>query len=128
MTDVEDLAYGMGDQPREKWQRLTKEEGGPVAMSAATETPKSQTVRVSMDKLDELLDDVGELVISRSRLLQKSSSQDDYELRDITALIDKLTSNIQDPRSGDEQVSENGPRPGESPGEGCGTCCGGRRD
>lgn len=96
MTDVEDLAYGMGDQPREKWQRLTKEEGGPVAMSAATETPKSQTVRVSMDKLDELLDDVGELVISRSRLLQKSSSQDDYELRDITALIDKLTSNIQD--------------------------------
>jgi two-component system chemotaxis sensor kinase CheA len=48
-----------------------------------------------MDKLDDLLDDVGELVIGRSRLLEKAAARDDYELLEISALIDALTSNIQ---------------------------------
>jgi two-component system chemotaxis sensor kinase CheA len=48
-----------------------------------------------MDKLDDLLDNVGELVIGRSRLLDKASTRDDYELQEISALIDKLTSDIQ---------------------------------
>jgi two-component system chemotaxis sensor kinase CheA len=49
-----------------------------------------------MDKLDELLDDIGELVIGRSRLLEKAATRDDYELKEISMLIDKLTSDIQE--------------------------------
>src|SRR4030042_6205479 len=64
---------------------------GPVA----SETALPQTVRVGMDKLDDLLDNVGELVIGRSRLLEKASVRDDHELQEISSLIDKLTVDIQ---------------------------------
>ncbi|HJX04472.1 MAG TPA: chemotaxis protein CheA [Thermoplasmata archaeon] len=94
MTDVEELLVGTGDIPRDKWQRLAKKES--VAATMVQESTKAQTVRVTMDKLDDLLDDVGELVIGRSRLIQKSQFREDHDLQDISALIDKLTSNIQE--------------------------------
>jgi two-component system chemotaxis sensor kinase CheA len=94
MTDVEELLVGTGDIPRDKWQKLAKKEA--AAAAVVQESPKSQTVRVTMDKLDDLLDDVGELVIGRSRLTQMSQSKEDHQLQDVSALIDKLTSNIQE--------------------------------
>ncbi len=93
MTDVEDVAYGLTNEPKEKWQRLAKQE--PAVGHVVTEIPLTQTVRVGMDKLDDLLDNVGELVIGRSRLLEKASARDDYDLQEISMLIDKLTSDIQ---------------------------------
>jgi len=93
MTDVDQVSVGGSDVPREKWERMGRVETG--AAGPATDAPLTQTVRVGMDKLDELMDDVGELVIGRSRLLEKASSRDDYELLEISTLIDNLTSNIQ---------------------------------
>jgi two-component system chemotaxis sensor kinase CheA len=93
MTDVDQIIVGGSDEPREKWERISKTEPGVAGLS--TEAPLAQTVKVGMDKLDELMDDVGELVIGRSRLLEKASARDDYELLEISALIDNLTSNIQ---------------------------------
>jgi two-component system chemotaxis sensor kinase CheA len=93
MSDVEVLMYGASDQPKEKWTRISKPE---VAASViASEGGMVQTVKVGMDKLDDLLDDVGELVISRSRLLEKATADDDADLQEISSLIDKLTSDIQ---------------------------------
>jgi two-component system chemotaxis sensor kinase CheA len=93
MTDVEQLLVGRSDEPPEKWETISR----PPAATAkpSSDTSQSQTVKVGMDKLDDLLDDVGELVIGRSRLLEKASSRDDHELLEISALIDSLTSNIQ---------------------------------
>lgn len=93
MTDVDEVLVGPSEQPKEKWKRMARQE--PVPAAAVAEMPQVQTVKVGMDKLDNLLDDVGELVIGRSRLMEKTASQEDYELRDISALIDKLTSEIQ---------------------------------
>jgi len=93
MHDVDEMMIGSADTPRDKWRCLEKEKSVPGRIAA--EAPLVQTVRVSMDKLDDLLDDVGELVIARSRLVEKSSKQDDSHMHEISDQIDKLTSEIQ---------------------------------
>jgi two-component system chemotaxis sensor kinase CheA len=93
MTDIEQVRFGGSDEPREKWEKISRLEQGPAGVPS--DSAPAQTVRVGMDKLDDLLDDVGELVIGRSRLLEKAAARDDYELLEISALIDALTSNIQ---------------------------------
>lgn len=91
MTDVDELTFIRKGQAPESWKGHRRADSTP----AATEAPAVQTVRVGMDKLDDLLDDVGELVIGRSRLIEKASSHEDLELQEISSLIDKLTSEIQ---------------------------------
>lgn len=92
MTDVDEVRYGRTSDPQEKWERLSRK--APVTPAQADLAP-AQTVRVGMDKLDDLLDNVGELVIGRSRLLEKATAKDDHELLEISSLINKLTSDIQ---------------------------------
>jgi len=91
MIDVEEMTTGLTDDPVEKWHHRVKQ--APAATTA--DIAHAQTVKVSMDRLDNLLDDVGELVIGRSRLVEKASAAEDYELLEITTLIDKLTADIQ---------------------------------
>jgi len=91
MADVEDLRWGAPSEPKDSWARHSKV----ARKSASADAPLVQTVKVGMDKLDELLDDVGELVIGRSRLTDKAGAGDDYELQEISSLIDNLTSEIQ---------------------------------
>jgi len=93
MSDVDEVNVGMTGESREKWHKMTKQEVS--ASAASSDVLPAQTVKVGMDKLDDLLDNVGELVIGRSRLLEKASTRDDFELQEISALIDKLTSDIQ---------------------------------
>jgi two-component system chemotaxis sensor kinase CheA len=93
MSDVDEVLVGMTGESREKWHKLAKQEVS--ASAASSDVLPAQTVKVGMDKLDDLLDNVGELVIGRSRLLEKASTRDDLELQEISALIDKLTSDIQ---------------------------------
>ena len=94
MADVEQISIGEADKPRESWEKMVKEE--PTHATLATEGALPHTVRVGMDKLDDLLDDVGELVIGRSRLMERTAVKEDYELQEISILIDKLTSDIQE--------------------------------
>lgn len=93
MSDVDEVHLGLTGESREKWHKMAKQQAGAVA--APADALPAQTVKVGMDKLDDLLDNVGELVIGRSRLLEKASKRDDFELQEITTLIDKLTSDIQ---------------------------------
>lgn len=93
MTDVEQVMVGGAEEPQEKWERTSRADSAPMGPSSYA--PRAQTVKVGMDKLDDLMDDVGELVIGRSRLLEKATSKEDSELLEISTLIDSLTSNIQ---------------------------------
>ncbi|MBE0711542.1 MAG: hypothetical protein IH583_04100, partial [Candidatus Aminicenantes bacterium] len=92
MTDVEQLLEGEAGTDKNQMKKVSRQE---KKTKGGHDAPLVQTVKVGMDKLDELLDDVGELVIGRSRLVEKASSSDDYELQDISSLIDALTSGIQ---------------------------------
>jgi len=71
----------------------TPEAGGPA--KAATKTGES--VRVPAERLDELMDRVGELVIVHSRLSQLANGQGgDMVLRSISEEIERLVSELRD--------------------------------
>jgi len=94
MVDVDEVHSGPSFEPKDKWTHHVAKQEGHHAM-AVPDAQMPQTVKVGMDKLDDLLDDVGELVIGRSRLLEKSVVHEDHELNDISNVIDKLTKDIQ---------------------------------
>ena len=92
MLDIDEVRMGEKATPVDRWKRIvTAKASSPQAI----DLPAAQTIKVGMSKLDELLEDVSELVIARSRLVERTSSHDDRELADITAHLDKLTSEIQ---------------------------------
>jgi two-component system chemotaxis sensor kinase CheA len=93
MTDVDEVRVGATDEPMEKWNRMARQETTSAVSTSEAALPHN--VKVGMDKLDDLLDNVGELVIGRSRLQEKAAAHDDYDLQEISTLIDKLTFDIQ---------------------------------
>lgn len=71
----------------------------PVAANdAATRTARTQgeNVRVPAERLDELMDRVGELVIAQSRLSQLAAHGHDLSLRSVSEEIERLTGEMRD--------------------------------
>jgi two-component system chemotaxis sensor kinase CheA len=77
----------------------------PVPTSANDETPAAasegrkaggDTVRVPAERLDEMMDRVGELVIAQSRLKQLAASSSDIALRAVAEEIERLASEMRD--------------------------------
>ena len=93
MPDTDEVRVGIPDKPRKDWRIVL--DGGTHSAKTTVDSAAAQTVKVGMDKLDELLDNVSELVIARSRLVERTMSHDDTSLDEITTHIDKLTSEIQ---------------------------------
>ena len=56
----------------------------------------NDTVRVPASRLDELLDQVGELMIAQSRLKQVSAASSDMNLRSVAEEIERLASDLRD--------------------------------
>ena len=92
MLDVEEVRIGREGEPEKRFRTVVASK---PRIPKVEETRTAQTVRVGMDKLDELLDDVSELVIARSRLIEMTASHEGGELGDISSHINKLTSEIQ---------------------------------
>jgi two-component system chemotaxis sensor kinase CheA len=70
----------------------------PVA-PAAVETKQnkaSENVRVPAEKLDELMDRVGELVIAQSRLSQLAGGSGDLQLRAVSEDVERLSGELRD--------------------------------
>ncbi|MBA3031202.1 MAG: chemotaxis protein CheA [Desulfobacteraceae bacterium] len=59
-------------------------------------TPVSSSIRVAADKLDTLVDLVGELVTVQARLSQKASSKSDPEWSAISEAMERLTAKLRD--------------------------------
>ncbi|WAC60535.1 chemotaxis protein CheA [Brevundimonas sp. SL130] len=67
------------------------------ADAGAAKTAKAvESVRVPADRLDELMDRVGELVIAQSRLTQISNSGTDTALRAVSEEIERLSGELRD--------------------------------
>lgn len=58
--------------------------------------PGSATVRVAAERLDELVDLVGELVIAQARLVQIAAHRDDPELATVAEDLARLSSELRD--------------------------------
>jgi len=73
--------------------------GGPAAADArkADEPKKTDsTLRVPAERLDELMDRVGELVIAQSRLKQIATHSTDMALRSVSEEVERLASELRD--------------------------------
>jgi len=77
----------------------------PVAVAAVVDEPEvatvravkaAESVRVPADRLDELMDRVGELVIAQSRLSQIADSGSDTALRAVSEEIARLSGELRD--------------------------------
>jgi two-component system chemotaxis sensor kinase CheA len=68
----------------------------PIDSSAAKTGRAAESVRVPADRLDELMDRVGELVIAQSRLSQIAHSGTDTALRAVSEEIERLSGELRD--------------------------------
>jgi two-component system, chemotaxis family, sensor kinase CheA len=67
-----------------------------VTPEAGRKAPKAaQTVRVGTDRLDSLMNLMGEMVIQRTRLTQLSQDNDDSDLRQAAEEITRVTNDLQ---------------------------------
>jgi two-component system chemotaxis sensor kinase CheA len=64
--------------------------------AAAPQAKTSENVRVPAERLDELMDRVGELVIAQSRLSQLASASTDIALRSVSEEIERLSGELRD--------------------------------
>lgn len=64
--------------------------------SDARQAKAAENVRVPAERLDELMDRVGELVIAQSRLRQLASASMDIQLRSVSEEIERLSGELRD--------------------------------
>jgi two-component system chemotaxis sensor kinase CheA len=79
--DVEKVTIGRPD-----------EAGAPVRAGA---TRKARHIRVNLDRLDALMNQIGELVNARGRLAELSTDRADPDLEDVVITISRLTGELQ---------------------------------
>jgi two-component system chemotaxis sensor kinase CheA len=85
---------GMIEEETEK-EEIVDERGQEAAGMAAAPV-RTQSVRVNISRLDNLMNLVGELVINRTRLQEIASSMNITELREALAQTARLTADLQD--------------------------------
>ena len=72
------------------------EAAGETASGGAKAARAADTVRVPAERLDELMDRVGELVIAQSRLKQVAASSTETQLRAVAEEIERLAAELRD--------------------------------
>lgn len=81
-----------------------KREAAPAKRDDAKQERGIATVRVQAERLDELMDRVGELVIAQARLTQLASSGSDLSIKMIAEEIERLASSLRDTTMGARMV------------------------
>ncbi|WP_128923942.1 chemotaxis protein CheA [Bradyrhizobium guangxiense] len=81
-----------------------KREAAPARREEAKQERGIATVRVQAERLDELMDRVGELVIAQARLTQLASSGSDLSIKVIAEEIERLASSLRDTTMGARMV------------------------
>lgn len=74
------------------------------AEKAEAEKPAATSLRVPAERLDELMDRVGELVIAQARLSQIANSSSDTALKTIAEELERLSSGLRDTTMGIRMV------------------------
>lgn len=73
-----------------------KAEASPAAVAETKNGKAAENVRVPAERLDELMDRVGELVIAQSRLSQLAGSSVDIQLRAVSEDVERLSGELRD--------------------------------
>lgn len=91
-------------EPKPEVKPEAKPETKPEAKLEAKQDRGIATVRVQAERLDELMDRVGELVIAQARLTQLASSGSDLSIKMIAEEIERLASSLRDTTMGARMV------------------------
>ena len=94
-ADVIAALRGAGDVERVDVEESEEARGAKSAKGAERPRP-SRNVRIDLRRLDALMNLIGELVITRGRLIELSMSRDDPALTDAVAEASRLVSDLQD--------------------------------
>ncbi|MDB5529322.1 MAG: chemotaxis protein CheA [Devosia sp.] len=88
--------------------KATKAKPAPATEAPAaptdTKAPAASSMRVDAERLDELMDRVGELVIAQARLTQIAASSSDGNLKTIAEELERLSSGLRDTTMGIRMV------------------------
>ncbi len=86
--------------------QAASQQAKPVAQDKAATAPAggSTSLRVAAERLDELMDRVGELVIAQSRLSQMAAGSSDINLKSIAEELERLSSGLRDTTMGIRMV------------------------
>lgn len=76
----------------------------PAAPPADAKAPAASSMRVDAERLDELMDRVGELVIAQARLTQIAAMSSDGNLKTIAEELERLSSGLRDTTMGIRMV------------------------
>jgi two-component system chemotaxis sensor kinase CheA len=77
-------------------QAASANDEAPAATEGRNAKASGDTVRVPAERLDEMMDRVGELVIAQSRLKQLAASSSDIALRAVAEEIERLAAEMRD--------------------------------
>ncbi|MDA9400839.1 chemotaxis protein CheA [Bradyrhizobium sp. CCBAU 45389] len=100
---IEVAAAPVAEQPVAKAEPKSESKPEPKA-EAKREERGIATVRVQAERLDELMDRVGELVIAQARLSQLAASGSDLSIKMIAEEIERLASSLRDTTMGARMV------------------------
>jgi len=82
--------------PAEPGETLSLEDRQRTGSDSASAPRAGESVRVPAERLDELMDRVGELVIAQSRLRQIAAASLDLQLRSVSEEIERLSGELRD--------------------------------
>lgn len=91
-------------EPQSEAKPEIKREPAPARRDEAKQDRGIATVRVQAERLDELMDRVGELVIAQARLTQLAASGSDLSIKMIAEEIERLASSLRDTTMGARMV------------------------
>jgi two-component system chemotaxis sensor kinase CheA len=80
----------------QEWKAPAAPPASAPAVVDAKQAKATENVRVPAERLDELMDRVGELVIAQSRLSQLASASSDIQLRAVSEDIERLSGELRD--------------------------------
>jgi two-component system chemotaxis sensor kinase CheA len=113
VADEADLTIAPLEKEAARRARAADEE--PAAIEAAAPraarpgrtaaAPAAATMRVATDRLDTIMDHVGELVIAQARLSQLARSSDDPNLKSLSEDIERLSASLRDTTMGIRMVA-----------------------
>jgi len=100
LVDRATIESALAEQQRIKEVRKistdVREKKGKVVQQRQLQSEAVSSIRVASDKLDKLVDLVGELVTVQARLTQTSSSRNDPEMVSIAEEVERLTNELRD--------------------------------
>ncbi|MDB5638101.1 MAG: CheA signal transduction histidine kinase [Bradyrhizobium sp.] len=96
-SSLPEIAAGEASQPAPQVEKRREE-------PRRADDKANATVRVQAERLDELMDRVGELVIAQARLSQLASATDDISIKAIAEEIERLAASLRDTTMGARMV------------------------